>query len=59
MAAYNSNSKNRNVLDRKPAWKKKDSAGKSKLQMKKSRKPKQKDGKITVFLTKHGDLCLA
>ena len=58
MAANNSGSKNRNVLDRKPAWKKKGSTGKGKLQMKKSGKFKQKNRKITAFLTKHGDLWL-
>ena len=59
MAANNSGSKNRNVLDRKPARKKKGSAGKGKLQMKKSRKSEQKDRKIAVFLMKHSDLCHA
>ena len=58
MAANNSGSKNRNILDCKPARKKKGSTGKGKLQMKKSCKPKQKDRKITAFLTKHGDLWL-
>ena len=58
MAANNSGSKNRNVLDRKPARKKKDSTGKGKLQMKKSGESKQKDRKITAFLTKYGDLWL-
>ena len=58
MAANNSGSKNRNVLDRKPARKKKGSTGKGKLQMNKSRKFEQKDRKIAVFLTKYGDLWL-
>ena len=58
MAANNSGSKNRNVLDCKPARKKKDSTGKGKLQMKKSGKFKQKDRKIAAFLAKHGDLWL-
>ena len=59
MAANNSGSKNRNVLNRKPARKKKDSTGKGKLQMKKSYKPKQKDRKTTVFQSKYGGFMVA
>ena len=59
MADNNSGSKNRNVLDRKPARKKKGSAGKGKLQMKKSRKSEQKVRKTTVFHVKYGGFMVA
>ena len=45
-------------LDCKSAREKIDSTGEAKLQMKKSGKAEQNDGKITVFLTKYGDLWL-